>query len=262
MLSCMMVGDSIAVGVGQARPECETVAQVGISSSRYIETLLPPGRTEVDIAVISLGVNDDASLDTIDNLRLVRARIAGRTVVWLLPGLKENVRTMIRTVAAENGDRTVDTRPQAGRDHLHPTGAGYEIIASATIGPHDSSRDTEEVASYEPRAASVDRPLRANATPAERIRRLRALRHAQLHPAHDHVPGRDHAATVHPASHTATRQAGSQPASLAGGRPSTNDRHPVLRMAARGTPHSTDRQLVTCTTAARSCLSKPHTGRI
>jgi lysophospholipase L1-like esterase len=151
----MMIGDSIAVGVGQARPECETVAKVGISSSRYIATLLPPGRTEVDTAVISLGVNDDASLDTIGNLREVRTRIVSPNVVWLLPALKDNVRAMIRTVAAENGDRTVDTRPQAGPDHLHPTGTGYEIIAAKTVGARD-----EEVAAYEPAARHTGPRLR------------------------------------------------------------------------------------------------------
>ncbi len=172
MLSCMMVGDSIAVGVGQARPECETVAKVGISSSRYIATLLPPGRTEVETAVISLGVNDDASLDTIGNLREVRARIVSPNVIWLLPALKDNVRAMIRTVAAENGDRTVDTRPQAGPDHLHPTGIGYEIIASKTIGARD-----EEVAAYEP-------PVRHAAARPRRGRQAHPGLHARIDATH------------------------------------------------------------------------------
>lgn len=129
-----MIGDSIAYGVGQARPECETVARVGISSGRYVSALLPPGRTVAGTAVISLGVNDGDTADTLENLRTVRDRIQAQSVVWLLPGLKEHVRDMIRTVAAENGDRTLDTRPEVGRDHLHPTGAGYERIADATVG--------------------------------------------------------------------------------------------------------------------------------
>lgn len=177
MMPCILIGDSIAVGVGQARPECETVAQVGISSERYVATMLPPGRTKAETAVISLGVNDDASLDTIENLRIVRGRIAAQRVVWLLPGLKENVRAIIRTVAAENGDRTVDTRPQVGRDHLHPNGAGYEVIAGQTIGPSSGV----EVA-YAPNETVEDirRPLRTLATPRERIHRLRAMRHAEV----------------------------------------------------------------------------------
>ena len=92
--------------------------------------------------MISLGVNDDASADTIDNLRQLRGALTVGSVVWLLPGLKENVRAAIRTVAAERGDQLVDTRPQAGPDHLHPTGQGYRVIAAATLNP-GAGPDTE-----------------------------------------------------------------------------------------------------------------------
>ena len=134
MLECLVLGDSIASGVGQARPECETTARVGITSGAYINELFPLAPHAARSAVISLGVNDDTSMDTIDNLRRVRGALRVGSVVWLLPGLKENVRAAIRTVAAEFGDQLVDTRPQAGPDHLHPSGAGYRYIASQTSG--------------------------------------------------------------------------------------------------------------------------------
>ena len=166
MIPCIMIGDSIAYGVGQARPECETVARVGISSGRYVSALLPPGRTVAGTAVISLGVNDGDTADTLENLRTVRERIQAQSVVWLLPGLKQNVRDMIRTVAAENGDRTLDTRPEVGRDHLHPTGAGYQRIANATLGESDAGVEV---------AYAPDETLR---TPHRRTaRHARALRH-------------------------------------------------------------------------------------
>jgi lysophospholipase L1-like esterase len=250
MLSCIMVGDSIAVGVGQARPECETIAQVGISSSRYIATLLPAGQTEAATAVISLGVNDDASLDTIGNLREVRSRIVSPNVIWLLPALKENVRAMIRTVAAENGDRTLDTRPQAGRDHLHPNGAGYEIIAAKAMGPAE-----EEVAAYETRVRSVPRhPL----APRRRVRPTHAAGHAPTN-AQTHAASRVRApmvAHVRPAS----MQHPSAPASLH----APNQLHarstvPMHRLTAQALPH---RQLVACTSTRQACLAQSSPGRI
>ena len=64
MLECLVLGDSIASGVGQARPECETVARVGITSGTYINELLPGAPRAARTAVISLGVNDDATVDT------------------------------------------------------------------------------------------------------------------------------------------------------------------------------------------------------
>ena len=134
MLECIVLGDSIAVGVGQARPECETVARVGITSGAYINDLFPLAPHAARTAVISLGVNDDVSADTIDNIRQVRGALKVGSAVWLLPGLKENVRAAIRTVAAEFGDQLVDTRPYVGADHLHPGGAGYRTIAGQTSG--------------------------------------------------------------------------------------------------------------------------------
>ncbi len=138
MLECLVLGDSIASGVGQARPECETVARVGITSGTYVNELFPSAPHAARAAVISLGVNDDGSMDTIDNLRRVRGALQVASVVWLLPGLKDNVRAAIRTVAGEYGDQLVDTRPQAGPDHLHPTGTGYRVIAGQTLQPGEA----------------------------------------------------------------------------------------------------------------------------
>ena len=153
MLPCIVIGDSIAVGVGQYRPDCQTLAKTGITSSRYITDYLPAAAAQADIAVISLGVNDDATVDTIANLRQVRARLTSRRVTWLLPGLKPDVRSAIRLVAAENGDQWIDTKPEVGRDHLHPTSAGYRALASRIEG------EPEEVAAYVP-AEPAERPSR------------------------------------------------------------------------------------------------------
>lgn len=138
MLDCLVLGDSIASGVGQARPECLTVARVGITSGAYINELFPGAQRVARTAVISLGVNDDPSMDTIDNLRRVRGALQVAGAVWLLPGLKDDVRAAIRTVAAEYGDQLIDTRPLAGPDHLHPTGTGYRVIAGRTLQPGET----------------------------------------------------------------------------------------------------------------------------
>ena len=139
MVPCAAIGDSIAVGVGQARPECVTTARVGITSGAYINSLLPIADTGSETTIISLGVNDDDTVDTLSNLRTVRRQVSSRVVYWLLPGLKEQVRSYIQTVAAEHGDRLIDTRPYVGRDHLHPNGAGYQQIAAMSYGEGGSA---------------------------------------------------------------------------------------------------------------------------
>ena len=45
MIECLVLGDSIATGVGGARPECVTSARVGITSATYVNDLFPLART-------------------------------------------------------------------------------------------------------------------------------------------------------------------------------------------------------------------------
>jgi lysophospholipase L1-like esterase len=130
MLDCLVLGDSIAVGVGQARPECRVVAVSGITSERFVQTLLAAQTAE--IVVISLGVNDGAGMDTFANLRRLRAAVTARTVYWLLPGTNPHVREAIRAVATLHPDRLIDVAPLAGADGLHPDRAGYAVLAEQT----------------------------------------------------------------------------------------------------------------------------------
>jgi lysophospholipase L1-like esterase len=127
MVPCLILGDSLAVGVGQYRPECRTVAQTGITSGRYVQTLLTNQAAQV--AIISLGVNDGGDISTLTHLREVRSHVHADRVYWLLPGIKPNVRALVRQVAIEFDDFLVDTSYEAGPDHLHPSRDGYRFLA-------------------------------------------------------------------------------------------------------------------------------------
>jgi len=50
-------------------------------------------------------------------------------VYWLLPGIKPRVRDTLRQVAVEFNDFLIDTRFEAGADHLHPSRDGYKFLA-------------------------------------------------------------------------------------------------------------------------------------
>jgi hypothetical protein len=133
MIGCLVMGDSIAVGVGQQLPECRTEARVGISSTAVVQALR--GDRAAEKVVISLGANDGASGQTLGNLQDLRRTVSARVVYWLLPASSAQARSAIHAVAARYGDRVIDTAPYAGPDRLHPTGTGYRALAALTRAP-------------------------------------------------------------------------------------------------------------------------------
>jgi hypothetical protein len=89
MLECMIIGDSIAVGVSQIRTECSSLSKSGINSKVWNEKYL---NKLVDVSsrtlIISLGANDYKGIETEENIRKLRLRANAQTVFWLLPSDK------------------------------------------------------------------------------------------------------------------------------------------------------------------------------
>ena len=130
MLECLILGDSLAVGIASYRHECEVHAKVGINSTdfnrRYCKNY------SAGITVISLGSNDVSNLKpTKANLMRLRDNIASRHVFWVLPRNSDAVRAVVKEIANQHGDTTIDARQVKG-DTLHPTMQGYKILASET----------------------------------------------------------------------------------------------------------------------------------
>lgn len=133
MLECLIVGDSIAVGVGQVRPECQAIAKSGINSSNWNKQhlhKLKPTR----VLIISLGAND-LGVNTEENIRTLRSRAQAEKVFWLLPSQRlkpEQVRA-VKFVAQDFGDIVIP-RPEKNisADGVHPTYKGYKELADMT----------------------------------------------------------------------------------------------------------------------------------
>lgn len=132
MLDCIVLGDSIAAGIGQARPDCQTMAISGISSDHYVQIF--PGTPQAHTAIISLGVNDSDGVATADNLARLRGRVVADTVYWLVSGTNEHIRDAVRATAGRFGDKLIDVTPLAGADHIHPDRTGYARLAAETGG--------------------------------------------------------------------------------------------------------------------------------
>lgn len=135
MLECLILGDSLAVGVGQIRKECVTHAVSGISSYDYFNRFImyTKGDTHAKTAIISLGSNDPAKLDTYEELDNLRSQVTAERVYWILPNIKESKRKAVWMVAKKYDDFVIDARNyDRSPDAVHPTYKGYKGIAEST----------------------------------------------------------------------------------------------------------------------------------
>lgn len=140
MLECLIIGDSLAVGVGQIRKECVTHAVSGINSYDYFNrfVMYTKGDTHAKTAIISLGSNDPAKMDTYEELDNLRSQVNADRVYWILPNIKESKRKAVWTVAKKYDDFVIDARNHdRSPDTVHPTYKGYKSIANETRSPNN-----------------------------------------------------------------------------------------------------------------------------
>lgn len=135
MLECLILGDSLAVGVGQVRTECVTRAVSGINSYNYVNrhVLHTQGDTQAKTVIISLGSNDLKNVNTYEELDTLRQLVKADRVYWILPNIKETKRNAVLMVADKYKDNVIDARNHdRSPDAVHPTYKGYKSIASET----------------------------------------------------------------------------------------------------------------------------------
>lgn len=129
MLECLVMGDSIAVGIGQHLPQCQVVAQIGINSRDFIRKHEIPG--DAKLTVISLGTNDSIT-DLWSDLMRIRMGLRGERVMWVLPSAskKPGQRRIVKVMAYGWDDATIDIPDDLlSRDRIHPTARGYDKLA-------------------------------------------------------------------------------------------------------------------------------------
>ena len=137
MLECLILGDSLAVGVGQIRQECTTRAKSGINSYDYVNRHIwhTNGNNQAKTVIISLGSNDLKNINTFEELDTLRQLVKADRVYWIVPAIKKEKQAAVRAVANKHHDHVINARNHdLSPDGVHPTGKGYRSIANQTKG--------------------------------------------------------------------------------------------------------------------------------
>jgi hypothetical protein len=131
MIECLILGDSIAVGIAQFRPDCIVEAKVGINSEDYANGLFRHFVVEnAEKTIISLGSND-AYVESYGPMLAIRELIKG-DVVWILSSNNQESRFAALTIAKHYGDSVIDTASYPlSNDAVHPTANSYKLIANS-----------------------------------------------------------------------------------------------------------------------------------
>lgn len=123
---CLVLGDSLAVGISRGLPGCMAQAKVGRTTRQSIA--VAPGQP-FQVIVISTGSNDKDRV-SLEELRMLRLRLQARAVVWVVPSPQFRAAAYVQFVAREFGDLTQPVDSVLGPDNVHPTRTGYRRLSA------------------------------------------------------------------------------------------------------------------------------------
>lgn len=126
MIDCLVLGDSIAVGVSLHLPKCVSYSKVGITTRKWNNDFSSKSLNS-NIVIISLGSNDYKQINTKDELLKLRQKVNAQRIVWILPN-KASIRSIVEEVAIQNNDSVLPIL-HLSKDEVHPSNRGYKDIA-------------------------------------------------------------------------------------------------------------------------------------
>lgn len=135
MLDCLILGDSIAVGVSNIKTECVSISKGGLNTWQWNKNYLSNDLTAKSV-IISLGTNDHQYIKTKQELEKVRSKVNAERVYWVLPmgnspksGVSlDDIQHFVVEVAEKHNDVIIATK-RLQKDGIHPSWAGYKELA-------------------------------------------------------------------------------------------------------------------------------------
>jgi lysophospholipase L1-like esterase len=137
VIECIVLGDSIAVGTHQQRPECVSYSKGGINSWQWNKMYGNKPLTSRSV-IISLGTNDHKGVNTFKELIKMRDNVVAEHVYWIMPPCndkfcKQNINEIVEIIARNYGDTIIGTK-RVQADSIHPSWTGYKELANQTKG--------------------------------------------------------------------------------------------------------------------------------
>lgn len=131
MIDCLILGDSIAVGVHLQRWECTSLSKSGWNTHQWNRDYLSRDLSAKNV-IISLGSNDHKGIRTKAELQRMREKVgASAKVYWILPAIKPDIKQIVLDMASEYGDIVLPIT-QLSSDGVHPSTRGYRELAQRT----------------------------------------------------------------------------------------------------------------------------------
>ena len=132
MLDCLILGDSIAVGTHQAKPECSSLSVGGLNTWQW-NRRFKDRNLQAKQVIISLGTNDHSGVNTFRELSNLRQRVSAQQVTWILPPCnpkfcKPHIVEVVEILANSWNDQIISTTKLQG-DGIHPSWQGYRELA-------------------------------------------------------------------------------------------------------------------------------------
>ena len=117
---CLVLGDSIAVGIAPFKPTCVVAAKVGASSARILSGA---PRKIFGRVYISAGSNDPLNPKLVSNLQAIRRVYPQAEVTWLAPR-NSFAAQKVYQVAVQNRDKVIYLSKFKSNDGIHPKDYG------------------------------------------------------------------------------------------------------------------------------------------
>ena len=133
MFECLIFGDSLGVGAAREinaryQKRCDVMAVERATLDQILAWQKPS--KEYGTCIFAMGSNDEPNATLVAKLSQIRASIATRRVIWLLPYSRRRAYA-VNSVALADGDEALDIWRFRSRDHVHPI--SYGEVAKALL---------------------------------------------------------------------------------------------------------------------------------